>query len=112
MSIKKALIIGLGILIAVRTTGGILRLISAGQEVEMAEKELALAQEENTKLNERLTEVNSPEFVLKEAKEKLGLGIPGDEIVISPEVVSEQLSVDSTEPEANWRKWWKLYIGI
>lgn len=112
MSIKKVLIIGLGILAAVRTTVGILRLVSAGQEVVKAEKELALAQEDNARLNERLSEVNSSEFVLKEAKEKLGMGLVGDVIVISPEVVSEQLSVISSPPEANWRKWWKLYIRI
>ncbi len=112
MSIKKVLIIGLGILIAVRTTGGILRLITAGKEVENAESELAVAQKENEQLQARLAEVNSSEFVLKEAKEKLGLGQAGEVIVIEPQMESERVVEAPKKPEANWQKWWKLYIRI
>ena len=113
MSIKNVLIIGFGLLIAVRTTGGILRLITAGKEVEMAQTELNSTEAENEKLKQRLTEVNSPEFVIKEAKKKLGMGAPGDTIVLSPEEIENgQLTIENDEVEANWKKWWKLYVRI
>ncbi|MEK9200594.1 MAG: septum formation initiator family protein [Patescibacteria group bacterium] len=106
------LIIGFGLLIAVRTTGGILRLITAGKEVEMAQTELNSTEAENEKLKQRLTEVNSPEFVIKEAKKKLGMGISGDTIVLAPEVEEPSYFAEATKDVSNWRKWWKLYIRI
>ena len=71
-----------------------------------------MAEEENRKLKERLAEITSPEFVEREAREKLGYGKEGETLLVLPNQNSTQYSEKSAQEEGpNWRKWWKLYIA-
>ena len=54
----------------------------------------------------RLVQVQSPEFIEKEAREKLGLGEP----LPSPSNPKPQIPNPNVDIP-NWQKWWKLYIG-
>lgn len=91
--------------------GNVWRLYKAGDKVVAARRELADAQAEQDKLKKQLEYVQSDEFVEREAREKLGLGKPGEEVIILPS--SPNLKPQATNPntEANWRKWWKLYVA-
>lgn len=99
---------------AVRLGQNVWRLSRSGERVESAKRELALAQAENDKLNKQLEIVKDPEFALGEAREKLGLGKPGEVVVILPSQSSNQAISNAKSPEniLNWKLWWDEYIGI
>jgi len=88
------------------------KLYKAGDKVEVARKELAEVQAEQEKLKAQLEYVQSDEFVEREAREKLGLGKPGEEVVIVPSPPNPKSQAPNSKTEANWHKWWKLYMGI
>lgn len=75
------------------------------------QEELARLKVQNEKLQKKLTEVETPQFVEKEAREKLNMAKPEETIVL----------VDQTEPTVhnafpapnqipNWKKWWNLFF--
>ena len=104
--------VGVGVVMAVRTGSNVWRLYRAGDQLKLAEAELLQAQEEHDRLQARLSEVQSQEFIEKEALEKLGMGRSGDVILLLPqEEMSNVKYPMSNEAKPNWRKWWDLYIG-
>lgn len=85
----------------------------SGDRLKDVKRELTLAEARNEELKRRLAEVKSPEFVEREAREKLGYGKEGEVIVILPEQTkSESSFAKATADKPNWQKWWDLYIGI
>lgn len=89
------------------------RLWKAGSRVDGSKLELLKAEEENLKLKSRLSEVQSPNFVEKEAREKLGYGRPGEVIVLLPKEESDQSQKKTnSEDTPIWKRWWDLYVGI
>ncbi len=114
MKVKKNkllywILVGVMGVFMVRLVGSVWRLWKAGERIKQAELEVRNQESENQELKKRLAEVQSPEFIEKEAREKLGLGKPDEEIVVLPEVpvVPAVPAVD----EQNWRLWWRLYIS-
>lgn len=78
-----------------------------------AEKNLAVEKEENQKLKKDIAQVNRPQFIESEARNKLLLAKPGEGIVILPK---DQLATNSSTPNhvvdnrANWKKWWDIFF--
>ncbi|MDZ7586603.1 MAG: septum formation initiator family protein [Patescibacteria group bacterium] len=103
-------LVGVLLVMMVRLGGNVWRLWKAGERIKQAEAEVDKETKENKQLKARLAQVQSPEFIEKEAREKLGLGKPGEEIVNLPKQEQESVRAGERE-EANWRKWWKLYIS-
>ena len=104
------LIIIFGGVIAVRLAGNLWSLYKSGEMVKQSDRELEAAQKESEELKKKWEYVQSPEFVEKEAREKLGLGKLGEVVVILPSPISPN-SQASNPNEPNWKKWWKLYVG-
>lgn len=114
------IIFGLGVVVAGRLAVNVWKLAGSGRRVEEAKKELALAQTEQERLKKELERVSDPEFALREAREKLGLGLPGEVVVILPE--NKEQESGKVEPvrqaqgkeyeEANWRRWWGKWVRI
>ena len=105
-------LVGVMTVFMVRLTGNVWRLWRAGDRIKQAESEVRSQELENQELQKRLAEVQSPEFIEREAKEKLGLVKPGEEIVILPEIKLEPSFAKASEGrQSNWRKWWKLYVS-
>lgn len=77
---------------------------------------LRRVEEENKRLQSELEYAQSPEFVEQEARNRLGLGREGEEIVlIRPITKSDQSdqskSTDKQEENLpNWKKWWRLFF--
>lgn len=114
MKVKKNkllywILVGVMGVFTVRLGGSVWRLWKAGERIKQAETDVRKQEAENQDLKKRLVEVQSPEFIEKEAREKLGLGKPGEEIVVLPKVPI--VPVILAVPESNWRKWWKVYVG-
>lgn len=85
-----------------------------------SQEALTQAQAENARLKAKLEEVNSPDFIDKEARNRLGMIKEGEKLVLLPSSQINQLSEEtslSDQPEdkkadnlPNWKKWWKLFF--
>jgi cell division protein FtsB len=90
------------------------------QYIEMFEQENAQIEEENRQKREDYLYFTSEEYIDKIAKQNLGLGNPGEEVIIlSPDVLSEEIVVDDEELSdfarysgmSNPRRWWEFFFG-
>lgn len=116
MKVKKNkllywVLVGVMGVFTVRLGESVWKLWKAGERIKQAELEVRNQESENQKLKKRLAEVQSPEFIEKEAREKLGLGKEGETIVVLPkqdEISNIKYPISN---ESNWRKWWKVYVG-
>lgn len=97
----------------------IFSLLSKEEIFVQKEKRLLQLKKEKKKLEERLKEVQSPEFIEKEAREKLNLGKRGEVVVILPKLKIEKFASQSSfgaeklkisQDLPNWKKWYKLFF--
>jgi len=80
------------------------------------EREVALgeAQKQNDELKKKIADAESPEFIEKTAREKLGL-VKDKEVVVLMD--TSKIASSDSENEAkpldadpNWKRWWKLFF--
>lgn len=67
----------------------------------------------NKELKKKLTEIQSPEFIEQQARDKLGLGKNGETIVIIPDEKLKSMLQASQSAEIrypNWLGWWKVFF--
>ena len=70
--------------------------------------ELKEIQKENTDLKKQLSEVQSPYFLEKEARDKLLLKGPNEEVFVAPQIKKSAEKPEENLP--NWKKWEKLIL--
>lgn len=105
------LIVATGLLIAVRQGASVWKLYRAGEQVHQAQEQLSQEEAQNQKLKQKLAEIDNPQFIEREAREKLGYSKEGETILILPQ--QDQQSQRVTESEKpSWEQWWDLYIRI
>ena len=110
---KKNLLLIILIIFALRSGYGIWKLWRTRSIVQDAQIRLEKARLENQRLTQKLAEIQSDEFVERETREKLGLGKPGETILILPDQNSTQYSEKSTQEEKpNWKKWADLWLRL
>ena len=75
------------------------------------QEELVRLQKEQENLQNKLKIAQTPEFIEKEAREKLNLGKVGETIVLieNSELIPHTSSPISPQ-EPNWKKWWNLFF--
>lgn len=81
-------------------------LISARIDVERTKKE-------NQSLKEQMSAVKKPSFIEKQARDKLYLTKPGEQIVIIPDnlIVEEKADQNvKNSDKTNWQMWWDLFF--
>lgn len=78
-----------------------------------AQKQLQQEKQENTKLKQQLVQVNSPEFVEKEARDKLLMVKPGEsEVLIDQNLLKASESASRNEEEKTyWQQWFEIFFG-
>lgn len=77
------------------------------------QKEFNRVEAENKRLKSELEAVQSPEFVEREAREKLGMAKEGEAVVIMPRINKADQSNQLTNEEKIipiWKKWWGLFF--
>ena len=94
----------------VRLSRNVWKLWKAGERIKDAESGVRSQELENQELQKRLAEVQSPEFIEREAREKLGLGKEGETIIVLPPQNEKSNTQYSISNEPNWKKWWNLYF--
>lgn len=105
------LIVAIGLFIAGRQGVNIYRLWKSGEQVRIAQNQVKKAEAENQQLRGRLAEIDNPEFIEREAREKLGYAREGETILILPP--RDQPKSPFSEPEKpSWKQWWDLYIRM
>ncbi|MDO8488269.1 MAG: septum formation initiator family protein [bacterium] len=106
------IVIVAGILIAARQGVALWKLWKTGEQVSLATSQLQQEQLKNQQLKQRLAEISSPEFIEREARDKLGYGREGETTLILPDPSTNQSTLGESDIRPNWRKWWDLYIRI
>lgn len=81
--------------------------------IVQAQKKLDAEKYENQKIKKEIAQVNQPQFVESEARDKLLLAKPGEGIVILPK--SQLVATPSPSPKMidtrpNWQKWWDTFF--
>lgn len=81
--------------------------------IVQAQKDLDTQKKENQQLKKDIAQVNQPQFIESEARDKLLLEKPGEGVIMIP---SNQLNLppsSSSKPvdtRPNWEKWWELFF--
>jgi cell division protein FtsB len=81
--------------------------------VEESHEVLQKEEQRNKELQSRLKEATSSAYVEKQAREKLGLALPGDTIVLLGESKEMHTSLESEQKQhsgSHWEQWWKLFF--
>jgi len=72
--------------------------------------------QDNADLTQKLTEIQSQEYIEKQLRDKLGLAKEGEIVVVLPDTTTlEKLAPEvpieqETLPDPNWKKWIHLFI--
>lgn len=79
--------------------------------IENAQQKLDKVKNENEALTRELAKTQTPEFIEKQAREKLNMAKEGETVVILPQI-NPTLSPTPTpiDTSANWEKWVKVFL--
>lgn len=78
-----------------------------------AQKDLEDVKEENQRLRSELARVEKPEFIESEARDKLFLTKPGENIIVIPTgslALKPSVTPPPTDTRENWQKWWETFF--
>lgn len=89
----------------------VVRLMGRKNMLKVKQEELIRLQKEQENLQNKLNIAQSPEYIEKEAREKLNLGKVGETIVLieKNELIPNIPSPIPTD-QPNWKKWWNLFF--
>jgi cell division protein FtsB len=82
--------------------------------IVQAQKNLAAEKNENQELKKEIAQVNQPQFVETQARDKLLLAKPGESIVILPRDelgASTEAAPGPADIRPNWKKWWDVFFN-
>lgn len=96
-------------LLVISLSRSVVSLLSKRDIIRQQEGELARLSQENAQLQDALVRADTPEFIEKQAREKLGLVKDGETVVILPNT-NHQSPITSTQQGSNWEKWWELFF--
>jgi cell division protein FtsB len=79
-----------------------------------AQKNLAVEKNENQELKKEIAQVNQPQFIETQARNKLLLTKPGESVVILPQDALGASTAATPKPadtRPNWKKWWDVFFN-
>lgn len=94
----------------VNLTRSVWQLWQAGDKVKEEEEKVTETELKNEELKKKLSEVQSPKYLEKIARDKLGLAKEGEVVVVlpSPQPTTSRQVNDENLP--NWKRWWRLFF--
>jgi cell division protein FtsB len=78
------------------------------------QKNLTAEKNENQELKKEITQVNQPQFLETQARDKLLLTKPGESVVIMPRDelgASTEATPKQVDMRPNWKKWWDIFFN-
>ena len=89
----------------------VVRLIGRKSMLKVKQEELVRLQKQQENLQNKLKLAQTPEFIEKEAREKLNLAKSGETIILVEEGETQaQTSQKETTIIPNWKKWWQMFF--
>jgi len=73
-------------------------------QIEMLEKEIQNFEKKNQELKAGISQSQTEDYLEKEAREKLGLKKPGEEVVAIKKIQSEEKPTEQKEEKSLWQK--------
>lgn len=112
------IIIGVSLLAVVSLSRSVYSLWRKRDFVRKRAEVLIQEQAENDRLKQQVEEAKKPEFIEKEAREKLGMTREGEAVVILPKSPSptggsnpnDQIGQKKEDNIPTWKKWWRLFF--
>ncbi len=106
-------IIVLGLVIGYNLVAQITSALTSEERLSAQAEAVYKLEAQNKQLQAQLKKVTSPEFVETQARNKLGMGKPGETVVIIPEERLKQImgTSQSAVPRLpNWQGWLKVFF--
>ncbi|MBI3577339.1 septum formation initiator family protein [Candidatus Gottesmanbacteria bacterium] len=101
----------LSLLVVVSLSRSVYGLWRKRDYVRLRADTLQEVQAENDRLKKQVEASQKPEFIEKEAREKLGMTKEGEAVVILPKSqISGPNDQKKIEEVSNWKKWWRLFF--
>ena len=104
------------LLLSLSVARNMAKVVSIRKDVQAEKEKIVKMQKENQDLESQISGMQSPDFIEKQVRNKLGLVRSGEAVVILPdEATLRKLApvIDDSDdilPDANWQKWLKLFI--
>lgn len=114
--ITNIVIVFVIVLLSLSLIGNIVRILGANQKLTEAKNKILAAEKEQKDLERKVAEAKSPEFIEREARDKLGLAKEGETVIVLPDAQTLKLLAPTHEkdetflPDPNWKKWMKLFF--
>ncbi|TSC86244.1 MAG: Uncharacterized protein G01um10147_956 [Microgenomates group bacterium Gr01-1014_7] len=115
--IRKLIIAGiilLGLVIGYRLLIQITDALKSGDRLSAQAEAVYKLEIRNKELKAKLKEIQSPQFIEEQARNKLGLGKAGETIFIIPEQKIKEILGASESAKLirlpNWLGWWKVFF--
>lgn len=78
--------------------------------VSEAQSQLDFQKQENQRLKSALAYSKTPEFIEKQARDKLFMAKQGEQKILIPQESQNSQNLQNQENEPNWKKWWDLFF--
>lgn len=102
------------LILAYNILGQITSALKAEERLQEAVEKLHSLEVKNKELKKKLEAVKTPDFIEREARDKLGLVREGETLVVIPdEKIKLVLNRERQEVEArlpNWLGWWRVFF--
>jgi len=104
------------IAIGVGMTNGLMRQSELQQEIAKLQNDINSFQNKNNQLNDLIQYLGTPEFKEREARLRLSLQKPGENVVVIPNLSNQILdqsnnSALTIDQSSNWQKWINYFFG-
>jgi cell division protein FtsB len=83
--------------------------------LEVEQKRLTQLEQKHKELEQKLRMVQTPAFVEKEARERLGMAKEGDTVIIMgnsslPQDTGKESQLDNSPILPYWKRWWRIFF--
>lgn len=115
-AVFRYVLFGFIILILISITKNIGKVFAIRAEVAKQKAKVAKIEAENLRIQMEISKAQSPEFIERQVRDKLGLVKEGETVVVLPEIeevkkLAPKLDLEEDYlPDPNWRKWLKLFL--
>lgn len=110
----------LGIFLIINLTRSLINLWQKTSLISQEEERLAKVKLENEELKQQLAQIQTPEYIEQQAREKLGLAREGEIVIILPPSPYSQSEKNQLPPKENlkekeekpiWQQWLNLLLN-
>lgn len=115
-AVFRYVLLGFTILLLISIAKNIGKVFAIRAEVAKQKAKVAKIEAENLRIQMEISKAQSPEFIERQVRDKLGLVKEGETVVVLPEIeevkkLAPKLDLEEDYlPDPNWRKWLKLFL--